>query len=93
MSQSTPPQSEDLHISVELDVPADSALDRDEAQRVARESFYLELYRRGDIGSGRAAALLGMDRVTFLDLASERGVSWWDETMDIAQELGNALAR
>lgn len=93
MSQSTSHQSEDLHISVDLDVPADSALDRDAAQRVARESFYIELYRRGDIGSGRAAALLGIDRVAFLDLASERGVSWWDETMDVAQELRNALPK
>lgn len=91
MSQPTQSQPEDLRISVELEVPVESALDRTEAQRVARESFYIELYRRGDIGSGRAATLLGIERVAFLDLLSARGVSWWDDTMDITQELRNAL--
>ena len=42
-------------ILVELEVPAESALGREEAELVARESFYVELYRRGAIGSGRAA--------------------------------------
>ena len=91
MSEPTSPQPEDLRISVELDVPAESALDKAEAQRVARESFYIELYRLGVIGSGRAAALLGIERFAFLDLISARGVSWWDDTMDIAQEAHNAL--
>lgn len=86
-----PAESDDGRILVELEVPAESALGHDEARRLARESFYVELYRLGLIGSGRAAALLGMDRSAFLDLLSAHGVSWWDDTMDIAQEARNAL--
>lgn len=86
-----PAESGDGRIHVELEVPAESALGHEEARQLARESFYVELYRLGLIGSGRAAALLGMDRSAFLDLLSAHGVSWWDDTMDIAQETRNAL--
>jgi predicted HTH domain antitoxin len=91
MSQASQPQPPDERILVELAIPAESSLGREEALRVARESFYVELYRLGVIGSGRAATLLGVDRSTFLDLLSEHGVSWWDDTMDVAQEDRNAL--
>lgn len=77
-------------ILLELEVPEESQLRQDEAQQLARESFYVELYRRGAIGSGRAASLLSMDRSTFLDLLSAHGVSWFDETMDVEQEVRNA---
>jgi hypothetical protein len=91
MGQQSQDQSTSQRILVELDVPAESALGQEEARRVARESFYVELYRLGVIGSGRAAALLGIDRSAFLDLLSAHGVSWWDDTMDVAQEARNAL--
>jgi predicted HTH domain antitoxin len=81
----------DERIMVELEVPAESALGHDDARQLARESFYVELYRLGMIGSGRASALLGLDRSTFLDLLSAHGVSWWDETMDVAEDARNAL--
>ena len=84
-------QPTDHRILVELEIPAESTLGQEDARRLARESFYVELYRLGLIGSGRAAALLGMDRSAFLDLLSKHGVSWWDDTMDIAQEARNAL--
>ena len=51
----------------------------------------MELYRLGVIGSGRGAALLGLGRSAFLDLLSAHGVSWWDDTMDAAQEARNAI--
>lgn len=78
-------------VFVELEIPAESALGHEEARRLAQESFYIELYRLGVIGSGRAATLLGVDRSAFLDLLSAHGVSWWDETIDIAQDVRNAL--
>ena len=89
--QHQPGESGDDRILVELEVPAESALGHEDARRLARESFYIELYRLGVIGSGRAATLLGMDRFAFLDLLSAHGVSWWDETMDVAQDAHNAL--
>lgn len=91
MSQPPQRQPSGKRILVEIEVPAESTLGSEEAQRLARESFYIELYRLGVIGSARAAALLDMDRSAFLDLLSARGVSWWDDTMDAAQEMRNAL--
>ncbi len=90
-SQSSSVQPEDQTIVVELEIPAESALGPEQAQRLARESFYVELYRLGVLGSGRAAALLGIDRSAFLDLLSAHGVSWWDDTMDVAQDALNAI--
>ena len=89
--QRQPSQPADDRIIVELEVPTESALGHEAARRLARESFYVELYRLGIIGSGRAAALLGIDRSAFLDLLSAHGVSWWDDTMDVAQDAHNAL--
>lgn len=40
----------------------------------AREAAILELYRLGQIGSGRAAQELGLARVDFLDLAARHGI-------------------
>ena len=91
MSQPPQQQPADQRILVELDVPAESSLGEVEARRVARESFYVELYRLGLIGSGRAAALLGINRSAFLDLLSAHGISWWDDDIDVAQEARNAI--
>jgi len=38
-------------------------------QEAGREMIVLELYRRGTISSGRAAELLGMDRIDFIQHA------------------------
>lgn len=91
VSETQERQPADQRILVELEVPSESALGQEEAQQVARESFYIELYRLGVIGSGRASALLGLDRSTFLDLLSAHGISWWDDSMDVAQEARNAI--
>ena len=83
-----PPDTQ--RVSLEIAVPEESHLGQDEARQLARESFYIELYRRGAIGSGRAAALLNIERSAFLDLLAAHGVSWFDETIDIEQEARNA---
>lgn len=91
MSQTPHNQAPDERILVELAVPAESSLNHEAALRLARESFYVELYRLGLIGSGRASSLLGMDRSAFLDVVSSHGVSWWDDALDVGQEERNAL--
>lgn len=91
MSQAPHRQPPDERIVVELEVPSESSLDHETALRLARESFYVELYRLGLIGSGRASVLLGVDRSTFLDVVSAHGVSWWDDSLDAAQEERIAL--
>ena len=40
------------------------------AERTARELIVLELYRSGTISSGKAAQLLGMSRLEFIQYAS-----------------------
>jgi predicted HTH domain antitoxin len=83
-------QPSSRHVLVDIEVPADVPLGQTDMQQLVRESAYIELYQRGVIGSGQAAALLGLDRSAFLDLLSAHGVSWLDDTMDVAQEAKNA---
>lgn len=42
----------------------------------------LELYRRGTISSGKAAELLGMQRIDFIKHASRLGIPYIDMTED-----------
>ena len=49
---------------------------------IARELIVLELYRRGTISSGKAAELLAMDRLAFIQHASRLGIPYFDMTED-----------
>jgi predicted HTH domain antitoxin len=49
-------------------------------QRAARELIVLELYRRGTISSGKAAELLSMSRVTFIQYAGRLGIPFFSTT-------------
>jgi predicted HTH domain antitoxin len=51
-------------------------------QAAAREMIVLELYRRGAVSSGKAAELLGTNRVTFIQHASRLGIPYLDMTED-----------
>ena len=51
-------------------------------ERAARELIVLELYRRGAISSGKAAQLLGMSRVEFIQYASRLGIPYLTMTED-----------
>lgn len=51
-------------------------------QESALELMTLELYRRGTISSGKAAALLGMSRWEFVRYASRLGIAFFDMTED-----------
>lgn len=56
----------------------------------AEELMVLELYRRRQISSGKAAELLGMDRVAFIQYASRLGVAFFDMSeQELAAELEN----
>ena len=56
----------------------------------AEELMVLELYRRRQISSGKAAELLGMDRVAFIQYASRLGVAFFDMgEQGLATELEN----
>ncbi len=51
-------------------------------ERTARELIVLELYRQAVISSGKAAELLGMSRVAFIEYASRLGIPFFDMTKD-----------
>jgi len=46
----------------------------------ARELIVLELYRQGRISSGKAAELLAIPRVSFIQFASQLGIPFLDMT-------------
>lgn len=45
-------------------------------KQAARELIVLELYRQGEVSSGKAAELLGMERGEFIRYASARGIPY-----------------
>lgn len=67
-------------ISVALDEKFLSfvAKKRKDIPKRLRELSILELYRRKEISSGKAAELLGMERFEFVRYASRLGISFFD---------------
>jgi len=65
-------------VQVELDSDLVALLEelRLPVKEAARELMVLELYRQGELSSGKAAQLLGMKREEFIRHASERGIPY-----------------
>lgn len=65
-------------VQVELDQDLIAVLEElhRPVKEAAHELIVLELYRHGDISSGKAAQLLGMRRDEFIRHASERGIPY-----------------
>jgi predicted HTH domain antitoxin len=67
----------------EIRVPFDEALlpllgdSPEEIERHALEMIVLELYRRGTISAGRAAHLLGMEKLAFIRWTGELGIPYF----------------
>ena len=55
-----------VNIEIEESLAALLHQNNQQVQVAGREMIVLELYRRGTISSGRAAELLGMDRIDFI---------------------------
>ncbi len=49
-------------------------------EKAVPELIVLELYRRGHLSSGKAAELLGMERIGFIRYASRLGLPYFDMT-------------
>ncbi|MGH9200997.1 MAG: UPF0175 family protein [Vicinamibacterales bacterium] len=47
------------------------------SSKAARKSIVLELYRQGEVSSGKAAELLGLEREDFIRQASKRGIPYF----------------
>lgn len=61
---------------------------REALEHEALELLAFELFRRGQVSAGKAAELLGMNKIAFLDAASRRGIPVADLDEDeLAREL------
>lgn len=71
-------------VKIEIDEPLAAILHQTNqpVQEAGREMIVLELYRRGAISSGKAAELLGMERIDFIKHASRLGIPFFDMTED-----------
>jgi predicted HTH domain antitoxin len=78
--------------SIQIDYPADLqvGMTPDQLERLAREAFYVRLYERGKVSSSQAGALLGISRSDFLDLLGTYGLSYFDDSADLADDRRNA---
>jgi predicted HTH domain antitoxin len=58
------------------------------AKQAARELIVLELYRQGEVSSGRAAQLLGKEREEFIKYASAKGIPYFQlDSGELQREL------
>lgn len=83
-------------VKIEIEEPLAAILHQTNqpVQQVGREMIVLELYRRGTISSGKAAELLGMHRLDFIQHASRLGIPYfalaedeWDAEMSSLESL------
>lgn len=67
--------------NVQIDLDQDLVAVLEELHRpvkeAARELIVLELYRQGELSSGKAAQLLGMEREDFIRHASAQGIPYF----------------
>lgn len=69
-----------IQIDIDEDVTGLLGDSPDEIERRILETIALDLYRRREISSGRAAALLGLDRFAFIRWAGSLGIPYFDLT-------------
>ena len=78
----------------EIQLPASLlqlGLDKQEIQRHATEWLVLAFFTDDHISSGKAARLLHLTRIEFLDLLRKRGIAYVNYTADeLAEELAAA---
>ena len=78
--------------TVQIDLPDDPLqnIDDERLAVLAREATLVRLYEQGLISSGQAAQALGITRWDFLDLLGNYGVSFFDDSADLEQEVRDA---
>jgi predicted HTH domain antitoxin len=60
-------------------------------EKVTQEAIVLDLYRRATISSGKAAELLGMGRIEFIQSSGRLGIPFIQMSPDeLADEIGTA---
>lgn len=77
-------------VQVELDQDLVAVLEElhRPVKEAARELIVLELYRQGELSSGKAAQLLGLEREDFIRRASAQGIPYFQlRGEDLRREL------
>ena len=76
------------HVELDSDIVALLEAQDRPIQETARELIVLELYRQGQLSSGRAAELLHLTRQDFIRYASDRGIPYFQlEGDELRREL------
>jgi predicted HTH domain antitoxin len=80
-----------LRVEYPETLPDSARLSREEFEHTMRFALASKLFEIGRVSSGQAAALVPMDRYSFLRTLSQTGVSAINWTSDeFAEEIGNA---
>ena len=77
-------------VELTVNIPEQAAGGRSEPEMATElvRLAVLEAFRRGDISSGRAAHLVGLKRIEFLEFAARRGIPTMNLDVDgLAREL------
>ena len=71
-------------ISLELDDDVVALLRRDDEplDQTARNVIVMDMYRRGVLSGGKAAELLGMERLAFIHHAADLGIPYFNYTIE-----------
>jgi predicted HTH domain antitoxin len=67
-----------------------AGIDEKRLGELAHEALFVRLNEQGLLSSGRAAQLLGLSPMDFLDLLGRYRVSYFDESADLAAEVRRA---
>ena len=78
----------EIRIEIDEDVLRLLGESTEQIERHALEMIVLELYRRHTVSAGRAAILLGMDKLAFIRWSGSLGIPYFDMT---AEELREEL--
>jgi predicted HTH domain antitoxin len=86
--------SSTVHIELNDDLVALMESVKQPPEAAVRELIAMELYRRGLISSGKAAEVLGMSKIDFLEHAGRLGIPYitmskeeWDEERTASDRL------
>jgi Uncharacterised protein family (UPF0175) len=80
-----------IHLEVDEDLAELLGSSPEQIERSALEMIVLELYRRREISAGRAAALLGLDQLSFIRWSGSLGGPHLDMTPEEWQQELRAI--
>ncbi|MBC7226367.1 MAG: UPF0175 family protein [Thermoflexales bacterium] len=70
----------DVHLQLPRDLLGALDVPEEQVERRLREMIAIQLFREGRISSGKAAELLGISKLEFVQLLARHGLSYFSET-------------